>query len=56
MPTLQIKFCPRPGRFTLLALALAQLAGPANADVQIEIRGVGEDIRANVLAYLSFER
>ena len=56
MPTLQIKFCPRLGRFTLLALALAQLAGPANADVQIEVRGVGEDIRANVLAYLSFER
>jgi len=56
MPTLQIKLCPRLGRFTLLALALAQLAGPANADVQIEVRGVGEDIRANVLAYLSFER
>ena len=24
--------------------------------LQIEVRGVGEDIRANVLAYLSFER
>jgi translocation and assembly module TamA len=56
MPTLQIKLCPRPGRILLLALALAQLAAPANADVQVEVRGVGEDIRANVLAYLSFER
>jgi translocation and assembly module TamA len=56
MPTLQIKHCPRPGRFALLALALAQLASPANADVQIEVRGVGDNIRANVLAYLSFER
>ena len=26
------------------------------ADLQVEVRGVGEDIRANVLAYLSFER
>ncbi len=56
MPTLQIKLCPRLAAITLLALALAQLAAPANAGVQIEVRGVGEDIRANVLAYLSFER
>ncbi len=56
MPTLQINFCPRLCRITLLALALAQFATPANADLQIEIRGVAEDIRANVLAYLSFER
>jgi translocation and assembly module TamA len=56
MPTLQIKFRPRLAAISLLALALAQLAAPANADVQIEVRGVGEKIRANVLAYLSFER
>jgi translocation and assembly module TamA len=56
MPTLQIKLCPRLSLFTLLALALVQLAAPANAGVQVEVRGVGEDIRANVLAYLSFER
>ncbi len=56
MPTLQIKLCPRPAFISLLALALAQLAAPVNAGVQVEVRGVGEDIRANVLAYLSFER
>jgi len=56
MPTLQIKLCPRLASIMLLALALAQLAAPVNAGVQIEVRGVGENIRANVLAYLSFER
>ena len=56
MPTLQIKLCPRLAAITLLALVLAQFAAPANAGVQVEVRGVGEDIRANVLAYLSFER
>jgi translocation and assembly module TamA len=56
MPTLQIKLCPRLAAITLLALVLAQFAAPASADVQIEVRGVGERIRANVLAYLSFER
>jgi translocation and assembly module TamA len=56
MPTLPINYCPRLCRITLLALVLAQFAAPANADLQIEIRGVAEDIRANVLAYLSFER
>jgi translocation and assembly module TamA len=56
MPTLQIKHCPRQPVVTLLAFVLAQFAAPANADVEIEIRGVGENIRANVLAYLSFER
>jgi translocation and assembly module TamA len=56
MPTLQIKLCPRLPVVTLLAFVLAQLATPANAGVQVEVRGVGEDMRANVLAYLSFER
>ena len=35
---------------------MALFATPANAGLQIEVRGVGEAIRANVLAYLSFER
>ncbi|HEV7608304.1 MAG TPA: BamA/TamA family outer membrane protein [Steroidobacteraceae bacterium] len=56
MPTLQIKLCPRLAVVTLLALAVAQLATQADAGVQVEVRGVSEDIRANVLAYLSFER
>jgi translocation and assembly module TamA len=56
MPTLQIKLCPRPTAVALLALLVTQLAAPANAGVQVEVRGVGDDIRANVLAYLSFER
>src|SRR5687768_8850475 len=56
MPTLQIKLCPRLTNVTLLALIVAQLAAPASAGVQVEVRGVGEDMRANVLAYLSFER
>ena len=56
MPTLQIKLCPRLAVATLLALVLAQLTAPANAGVQVEVRGVSDDIRANVLAYLSFER
>ena len=56
MPTLPINPCPRFLAATLLALGLAQFAAPASAGVQVEVRGVGEDIRANVLAYLSFER
>ena len=56
MPTLQIKLCPRLAPLTLFALAVVQLAAPANAGVEVEVRGVDENIRANVLAYLSFER
>src|SRR5216117_2229137 len=56
MPTLQIKPSPRLSAVTLLVLLLAQLGAPAKAGVQVEVRGVGEDVRANVLAYLSFER
>jgi translocation and assembly module TamA len=56
MPTLQINFCPCIRRVTLLAVVMALLATPAKADLQIEVRGVGEAIRANVLAYLSLER
>jgi translocation and assembly module TamA len=54
MPTLQFKSCSR--RFSLLALMLVQFATPALAEVKVEVRGVGEDIRTNILAYLSFER
>ena len=54
MPTFQFK--SRPRHFTLLALLLVQLATPAQAEVNVEVRGVGEDIRTNILAYLSFER
>lgn len=35
---------------------LAQFAAPAFAGLEVEVRGVEENIRANVLAYLSFER
>jgi translocation and assembly module TamA len=57
MPTLPIKPRPRLALLTLLTLgAAALLAAPAGAGVQVDVRGVGEDIRANVLAYLSFER
>jgi len=41
---------------TLLTLVVAQFAAPAFAGIELEVRGVGEDIRANILAYLSFER
>jgi len=41
---------------TLISLVVAQLAAPAFGKIEVEVRGVGEDIRANVLAYLSFER
>ncbi len=35
---------------------LAQFAVPAHAGLEVDVRGVEENIRANVLAYLSFER
>ena len=56
MPTLLINFCPRPVFVTLLTLVMALSASSANAGLQIEVRGVGEVIRTNVLAYLSLER
>src|SRR5690242_18871580 len=47
----------RPSAFTLLSLLVALLASPAFGAVEVEVRGVeDEQIRANVLAYLSFER
>jgi len=41
---------------TLISLVVAQLAAPAFGKIEVEVHGVDEDIRANVLAYLSFER
>jgi translocation and assembly module TamA len=46
----------RRAALTLFSLVVAQLATTALAGVQVEVRGVDEQIRANVLAYLSFER
>jgi translocation and assembly module TamA len=40
----------------LLTLGLAQLATTASASIEVEIHGVDETMRANVLAYLSLER
>jgi translocation and assembly module TamA len=39
-----------------LAILTALCASPASADIEIDVRGVGEDLRNNVLAYLSFDR
>jgi translocation and assembly module TamA len=45
----------RHGRVCWLAVSLA--AGPlAHADVDVDVRGVDEQLRSNVLAYLSFQR
>src|SRR3954469_11668290 len=56
MPTLQNKYCPRIYAATLLTLGLALLAGRATAGINVEVRGVEDDLKLNVLAYLSFER
>jgi translocation and assembly module TamA len=56
MPTLQITLSPRLVLVTLFTLGAALSAGPVKAGVEVEVRGVGDDIRNNVLAYLSFER
>lgn len=47
----------KPDRLrTLAAACLLCLAHPAWASIEIEIRGVEDELRANVLAYLSFDR
>jgi translocation and assembly module TamA len=56
MPTLQNKYCPRFSAATLLTLVLSLFAARATAGINVEVRGVEDDLRANVLAYLSFER
>jgi translocation and assembly module TamA len=55
MPTLQIPTRQRFPALPLLAL-LVLCAAPALAEIKVEVRGVGEDVRANIMAYLSFER
>jgi translocation and assembly module TamA len=56
MPTLQIKSRQRFSAIPLLALMLVGLASPARAEIKVEVRGVSDDVRANIMAYLSFER
>jgi translocation and assembly module TamA len=55
MPTLQNKYRPRRS-MTLLAPLLALLAARADAEIKVQVRGVGEDVGRNIVAYLSFER
>src|SRR3954469_6032854 len=56
MSTLNYKHRTRSSASTLLSLLVALLAHPAFGAVAVEVRGVDEQIRANALAYLSFER
>src|SRR5690348_17718376 len=57
MSTLHYNHRPRPPASTLLSLLAVLLATPALGAVSVEVRGVeDEQIRANVLTYLSFER
>jgi translocation and assembly module TamA len=56
MPTLHNNHRTRLRAISLLSLVVALFAVPALADITVEVRGVEEDIRNNVLAYLSFER
>jgi translocation and assembly module TamA len=56
MPILQYHYRPRRLAATLLALLLASSAGPAAAEITVEVNGVADDVRNNILAYLSFER
>jgi translocation and assembly module TamA len=55
MSTLQKNHRARFAALSFLTL-VAQFASSAYGGVQVEVRGVEENIRANVLAYLSFER
>ena len=55
MPTLS-KISPRLSVVTLVTLGIACCATPAAAGITVDVRGVDEEIRLNVLAYLSFER
>jgi translocation and assembly module TamA len=54
MPTLS-KTIPRLC-FVYLTLGIACIAAPAAAGITVEVHGVEEELRLNVLAYLSFER
>jgi translocation and assembly module TamA len=56
MPTSQPKSRLRPFSRLLLAIGLAQLAAAASASIEVEVNGLEEAMRDNVLVYLSFER
>ena len=56
MPILQYHYRPRRLAATLLALLLASFAVPAAAEITAEVNGVADDVRNNILAYLSFDR
>jgi translocation and assembly module TamA len=56
MPTLHNNHRIRLPAIPLLTMVVALLAAPAFGGLEVEVRGVEEDIRTNVLAYLSFER
>jgi translocation and assembly module TamA len=56
MPTLPFKSLPRLPALLLLTIGLVQFATPVAASIAVEINGVDESMRPNVLAYLSFER
>ena len=55
MSTLHNNHRSRVPAICLLSM-LAQFAAPAFAGLEVEVHGVDESIRTNVLAYLSFER
>jgi translocation and assembly module TamA len=55
MSTLQNNQRTRLAGLTILSLVIAH-STPAFADIEVEVQGVDESVRANVLAYLSFER
>ena len=56
MPTSHNNHRTRLPAFLLFSLVVAQLTAPAFGGVEVEVHGVDEPIRANVLTYLSFER
>ena len=49
---LAIRLC----RLSLAFVCLLWIALPARANIEIEIRGVDDELKANVLSYLSFDR
>src|SRR6185503_11642725 len=51
-----IRLCRMPLVLVCLLVALLGAAVPARANVEIEVRGVDDELRANVLSYLSFDR
>jgi translocation and assembly module TamA len=50
------KISPRSTLVTLLTLGIAYCATPAAAGITVDVNGVDEEIKLNVLAYLSLER